>query len=681
MNPCEKLLNRINFDFPGLEKARGYAAEKNTEACMDAVIDYYRKRTKPVYLFDDTDIRKCTDPRVFSEAEQSMNHYIYGYQFKGDIDWLFNPTEHTSHDNEWSWSLFRNIYWQPLARAYVQTGDEKYAAEFAKQLESFAGAWPVDDFLNDSTFETKFKFPGHAWRTIETGMRIYTTWLPCFTAFRKSPSLDRNFWAVYLSMIYDHAEFLMSHYSNHERSSNWLSMECSALFQCGLMFPELKKAAEWKQTGYERAMHEVLYCFDADGVHMERTPIYHLVASIAFLQVYRLCILNGLPVPPYMLPVLEKSAEFVMMLIKPDLSTPMIGDADRDDLTTPRADRSEYEGMNLSFNPEDLNELRAYFRIMAELTGRKDFLYFATLGKKGSEPEKKDYAFTSAGIYVMRTGWKKHDTYFLVNGIQLERGERSTHSHNDQGHVELMIRGEDVLVDSGRYIYNSSSWKDWRHYITSACAHNTVYIDDHTMGEVPDVSRVRGVRTWCHEFGRKGGYDIIDISHNGYAFMDDPVFHRRRVIRLEGDVFIIDDQLTGLGKASHDLRLYFNFAPGKLDAAVHTVSQIRYVYTTEKQTHFNFVSSCSVHENAVMLYGSEDPKGGWISYYYPQRISAPQLYLHTSEKIPLRFITVITPEGITADTAVTLESSEIVVHTAGGADRKLVIDREEGVKL
>jgi hypothetical protein len=83
----------------------------------------------------------------------------------------------------------------------------------------------------------------------------------------------------------------------------------------------------------------------------------------------------------------ERSAEFLMRLVKPDFSTPMIGDADRTSLLTRTADTSLYEGMNLSFFPDDLNELRAYFAWMAKLTGRVDFLYLATAGRQGRAPE------------------------------------------------------------------------------------------------------------------------------------------------------------------------------------------------------------------------------------------------------------------------------------------------------
>jgi hypothetical protein len=38
----------------------------------------------------------------------------------------------------------------------------------------------------------------------------------------------------------------------------------------------------------------------------------------------------------------------------------MIGDADRNDLLARRSDTAIYEGMNLSFDPLDLNEMRAF---------------------------------------------------------------------------------------------------------------------------------------------------------------------------------------------------------------------------------------------------------------------------------------------------------------------------------
>lgn len=669
MEQMLELLKRIDFKVPGLQTAGELYEKKEYEACMDAVVLHFRGRTAPIYLFAADQMKDIKEEGILEEAKKVMNHEIYGYKFPGEIDWFHNPTEDTSRDNEWSWSLFRHIYWQPLARAYALTKDESYTKEFLHQMKSFSENWPVKPFMEDVTHETKFKFPGHPWRTIEAAMRIYTSWLPVMEAFRSSPEWGRDGWVMFLSLICDHGDFLMTHYSNHNRSSNWLTMESSALLQCGIMFPEIK--SDWMNIGYQRVMHELKYSFDNDGIHMERTPIYHMVAAIAYLQAWRLCVKNDIPVPPYGLPTLEKAAEFIMKLVKPDFSTPMIGDADRDDLLSRYSDTSLYEGMNLTFDPVDLNEMRAYFRTMYEITGREDFLYFASGRKAGKAPEKRNTAFTDAGVYIMRTGWEEEDSYFHVHGIQLERGEKSTHSHNDSGHLELHIKGEDILTDSGRYIYNTSCYKDWRHYFLSAKAHNTLYVDDHEMGTVPGISRVRGVRTYCHRFEENDQYQIIDISHNGYVFREDPIYHRRKVIYLSNDIYMIDDHVTGLGKKEHDMGLYFNFAFGSLKEEEGN----RYLYESGKGRKYVLNSFSTIHTEHEILCGSEEPIGGWISYGYGWRKPIPQLCIRTAGPVPLRFLTVISPEGIEVCGTVDMEQARLTV--TGSSISEIILSGDE----
>lgn len=669
MERMMELLDRLDYTVAGLEKAGEFYTKKEYEACLEQVVEHFRNRTAPVYLFEQADMKDFKDDYIIQDAQEVLDHDIYGYKFDGEIDWSFNPTADTSRDNEWSWSLFRHIYWQPLARAYVLTGDEKYTKEFLHQMKEFRIHWPAEPFMADDTFEAKFKFPGHAWRTIETAMRIYTSWLPCMEAFRKSKEWDGEHWVLFLTQVCDHADFLMTHYSNHNRSSNWLTMESGALLQCGIMFPEIK--SEWKITGYQRVMHEVKYSFDNDGIHMERTPIYHMVAAGVYLQCLRLLQLNKMPVAPYALPTLEKSADFIMSLVKPDFSTPMIGDADRNDLLARRSDTSLYEGMNLTFDPKDLNEMRAYFRTMYELTGRKDYQYFATGRKEGAAPKARNFAFKDAGIYVMRTGWEEEDSYFHMHGIQLERGEKSTHSHNDTGHVELHIKGEDILTDSGRYIYNSSCWKDQRHYFLCAKSHNTLYVDDHEMGTVPGVQRVRGVRTYCHAFEENGKYQMIDLSHNGYVYREDPIYHRRRVLHLADDVYVIDDQVTGLGLSEHDIRLYFNFAFGELNQGENGC----FDYTSQKGRQYQLVSKATQKVEYEILEGSEDPIGGWISYGYAWKKPIPQLAIKAKGPVPLRYVTVIKPAEAKVDVAVTME--EVTIKLADGTELCLHEDAVE----
>lgn len=667
----ETILALTDFSHPALTEAKALLDLGDREGCARRVIEHFRRRNAPRYLFDADDLRKNEDEHLLEDAEEVMNRTIYGHTFPGEIDWHFNPTDDAAHDNEWSWSLYRFIFWQPLARAYAKTGDERYPREALSQLRGFLKAWPLSDFLADEeAYIKQHQYPSYPWRHIETAMRLYTAFIPCLCAFRESEAFDEEGWALYLNAVKMHADFLVTHYTNHEKSSNWLTMESGALLQTAIMFPELAGAKVWMKHGYQRVMHEMRYSFDNDGVHMERTSIYHMVAAISYFQCTRLCELNGIPVPPYARDTITRACEFILRQLKPDFSTPMIGDADRDDLLARRSDTSLYEGMNLSMDPYDLNEMRAWFRQMAEWTGRGDFLWVATGRRLGHAPAQRNFSMKEAGIHIMRTGWSAEDSYMHIHGVQLERGEKSTHSHNDTGHFELQIAGEDILLDGGRYIYNQSIWKNWRHYFTGALAHNTLYCDDLTMGAVPGVSRVRGVRLFLHRFEENDQYALIDVSHNGYVFTDDPVYHRRVAVRLEKDVYVLDDRITGLGLSDHDFRLTFNFAPGRL-----TGEGLCYQYETPKGRAYAVTAASDAEICPTVLEGSEDPIGGWVSYGYSLRVPCPQLTLRRQGKAPFRCVTVIAPKGCKAK--VTFVQDAAVVELNGIYHTRLTLRGDE----
>ena len=189
------------------------------------------------------------------------------------------------------------------------------------------------------------------------------------------------------------------------------------------------------------------------------------------------------------------------------------------------------------------------------------------------------------------------------------------------------------------------------------------------MGKMPNTERVRGVRTFCHRFEETADYQIIDISHNGYVYLEDPIYHRRRVIRLPEDVDVIDDQVTGLGLSEHDIRLYFNFAFGELADN----GDGRFTYTSQKQRKYDVISKASKAVSHEILEGCEDPIGGWISYGYAWRKAIPQLAVKSDGPVPIHFITVIKPCDTTTDIQVAMETAE--VSLAGG--KKLVLGIDE----
>ncbi|MHB0877081.1 MAG: alginate lyase family protein [Anaerolineae bacterium] len=646
MSDFKSLIPLLDLDYPALAPVKARLAAGDEAGALAALIEHFRTRTSPTYLFDESDIAKFTDREVITEADEVMAHHIWGFDLGVEIDWHRNFTEDEARDPEWVWSMARQLYMVPLGRAYALTGDEKYAREWMAQLKSWSKAWPVGPYMEP--LDPDMAFPGNHWRSIEAGMRMYCVWLPLLPYFRRSPSWDEEGWLVFLSGIHDHGEFLMTHFSNHKRCSNWLTMETTALFQVGVMFPEFKRAADWKQLGYRRLTHEVRYQFDHFGVHMERTPVYHLVAANAFLQGYRIATLNGIPVPPYMLPVLEQAAEYLMRLAKPDFSLPMVGDADRDSLLDRHADVSLYEGMNNSTDAIDLNEIRAFFRVMADITERKDFRWLATGRREGAPPVTHNFCMPDPGFHVLRSGWGPDDSFVMLSGTNLERGENRAHSHFDAAHMELQVRGQDILVDTGRFIYSNCAWQDWRNYFYSPNAHNTVAVDDHLVGTAPDTAlNIRTVRTWLHRCDQSPEADLLEVSHNGYAYLEQPVFHLRRVLYVKPGVWLLDDVLTGMGE--HEYRLHFNFAPGTLTPT----TGLAYSYSRDGVT-VSLTPLLADGLSAAVLEGmdEEGQRGGWVSYGYHKRVPAPQLTYTRQGAVPTRFLTAIVDQAHPAAVAI-----------------------------
>ena len=57
---------------------------------MDAVIEHFRTRTTPKYLFTAKEMEQCKVDGILEDAQETLDHYIYGHKFDGEIDWFFN---------------------------------------------------------------------------------------------------------------------------------------------------------------------------------------------------------------------------------------------------------------------------------------------------------------------------------------------------------------------------------------------------------------------------------------------------------------------------------------------------------------------------------------------------------------------------------------------------------------
>ena len=84
------------------------------------------------------------------------------------------------------------------------------------------------------------------WRPLTLGIRMYTSFVPCFYHFLHSPEFTPDFLITMLTSMVEHARHTRLYYTRHKSyfnvSPNWGLMESNGLAHMGILFPEFKEA-------------------------------------------------------------------------------------------------------------------------------------------------------------------------------------------------------------------------------------------------------------------------------------------------------------------------------------------------------------------------------------------------------------------------------------------------------
>src|SRR3989339_933573 len=129
---------KLNQDYPGLDAVKAALTAGDTALAKNELLAYYRGRSlEPpigrIYLPLDTTV----DSAVLAVADNAMNHIIEAAGSSHNVDqpgnvinWYYDDPNNV----EYLYQYNRHPQLNPLARAYVQTGDGKYAAELIAQM-------------------------------------------------------------------------------------------------------------------------------------------------------------------------------------------------------------------------------------------------------------------------------------------------------------------------------------------------------------------------------------------------------------------------------------------------------------------------------------------------------------------------------------------------------------------
>ncbi len=571
----------------------------------------WRERNSPRFFFDE--LPPAFSAEAVLEAERILHGELKYFQhewFKVGFppEWNHDPVSGIQLDSRTHWSRLSNdgngdvkFIWEAsrfdmtymLARAYASDRDEKYPEAFWSLIESWADSNPPNR--------------GPNWMDGQECALRLMAWTFGLHAFKNSPASTPERTALLVTMIAANTEridknigFALSTRGNHAIT------EAMGLWLAGLMFPELRHADRYLSRGRKLLESEAAYQFLPDGTYSMYSLNYHRFVVQIYLYVMRLSEINKVPISMRLRDSISASITFFSQLIDFDTGEmPVFGSNDG---------AEAYVLNSCNFNDyRPVTQLGHYLlhgrRIFAHGPWDEDLYWLCgaeALDAQVDEISQGNSAFPDGGVYVLCD----LDSKAVIRCADY----RERPSHADQLHVDLWMRGVNVACDAGTYLYSGGGI--WRNGLARTSAHNTVTVDGQDQMDM--LSRFTWVDWARGGVLRQGDFDGMQGwlgEHDGYRRLEDPVTHRRSVLNLGGDRWLVVDHLTG--KRSHDYRLHWLLP----DLSYERDGNIIRLFSEEKNIQVA-VGTLKMQANPSVMRGDPESTRGWRSRYYGRKEAA-----------------------------------------------------------
>lgn len=491
-------------------------------------------------------------------------------QFGFPIDWHLEPTtgrrspmvpwkrldsldSSLTGDKKIVWELNRHQHLVTLGRAFLRTGNDRYAAAVGQHITSWIRENPLAQGINwVSSLELAFRCISWLW-----SLALIRTW-------RQWPSLPLADIARALYLQGCHIETYLSTYSG---PNTHLTGEGLGLYYLGTCVPELKRAERWRDLGRSILLQQRETHIRPDGVYFEQSTWYHRYTADFYMHFVFLAERVGDQLPSRVRERLAALLDHLMWITKPDGTSPYIGDDDG--------------GKLVKLEERAPNDWRAVLSNGAVMFGRGDYKHvagdfaeethwlFGPDAKASYErisakpPTLTSRAFPDGGFYVMRGGWGPGSNYLLI-----DCGPHGTmncgHAHADALAIEVAALGTTVLVDSGTYTYTGSA--EFRDLFRSTAMHNCLTIDGLSSSVPAGPFKWKHVaNSTIHCWHDHPGFTYFHGSHDGYRRLPDPAMHSRSVLFANREYWIMLDRVDAQG--DHEYAIHFHMAPG-IDATL-----------------------------------------------------------------------------------------------------------------
>lgn len=510
----------------------------------------------------------------------------------------------------WEASRFSMAY--TLVRAYGSTRDDKYAEAFWKLIESWGESNPPN--------------MGPNWMDGQEAALRLMAWIFGFYAFLDSPASTPERFSQFTVMVAAHTEriyknidYAISTHSNHTIS------EAFGLWLVGLLFPELEDSEKYLAFGSRLLEQEAAAQIFPDGTYSMHSLNYHRFILHIYFWMIRLGELNQSPVSNLIIQRISASIDFLSQLIDPATGQMPVYGSNDGALVLPlnNCDFTDYRPLlqlgsyltkkELPFESgpcdEDIFWLCGEQALTLALSLRERGQLPSPLGRRAGDEGKS--SFPQGGLYLLQNTHSK--------AILRCTNFRSRPSHADQLHVDLWLHGQNIACDAGTYLYSGEGI--WRNGLAHTSVHNTVTVD--RQDQMKMVSRFTWTN-WAKGKVLKHDGNIWQGEHDGYQRLPDPVEHKRTILTLDGDRWLVLDYLTGKHMHHYALHWLLNDFPFE--------QQENAILLSMESTKYK-IQVGSIDGKSTFSFVRGDPKTnrGWRSRYYGDKEPAISAMLEADQ--------------------------------------------------
>ena len=531
-------------------------------------------------------------------------------------------SDDSSADIKFIWEPNRFAFVYTLVRAYVATHDEKYPEAFWTLIEDWAQHNPPNTGPNWMDGQ-------------EIALRLMA-WTFGYFQFSNSPSSTPDRKAKFILLIaaqtnriYKNISYAISTRSNHTIS------EAFGLWMVGLLFPELKHAEKYLTLGRNLLEQSAAEQIFLDGAYSMYSLNYHRFILHIYLYAIQLGELTHFPLSTELKESVANSITYLSHLINPETGEmPTYGSNDG--------------ALVLPLNNCDFTDYRPLLQLGWYIT-KEEFLFdpgpwdediFWLCGAESPSPrgrgvrgegekQKKEErrknlselrvlsgeSFPDGGVYLLRSS----NSHALLHCTDFT----SRPSHADQLHVDLWIRGYNIAIDAGTYLYSGQGV--WRNGLAHTNVHNTISVDG--KDQMTMVSRFTWTN-WSKGKVLRHDKNLWQGEHDGYK----PVSHKRTVMALEGDRWLVIDQLTA--NETHHYALHWLLADFEVQELAPAHGLLLQTKTDGKPSDSRIkIQMGMLDGNGKLSIVRADPNStrGWRSRYYSHKEPAISIQLDATQ--------------------------------------------------